>query len=57
MAALNKYGKQTDPAKDWLSGQGARVDEVRQRMANIVETGDLTVSRLAVAAGLLSDLS
>ncbi len=57
VAALNKYGKQTDPAKDWLSGQGARVDEVRQRMANIVETGDLTVSRLAVAAGLLSDLS
>jgi glutamate dehydrogenase len=57
VAALSKYGKQTDPAKDWLVSRGARVDEVRQRMANIVETGDLTVSRLAVAAGLLSDLS
>ncbi|MBZ9656582.1 NAD-glutamate dehydrogenase [Phyllobacterium lublinensis] len=57
VAALSKYGKQNDPAKDWLQSRGARVDEVRQRMANIVETGDLTVSRLAVAAGLLSDLS
>jgi glutamate dehydrogenase len=57
VAALSKYGKQADPAKDWLVSRGARVDEVRQRMANIVETGDLTVSRLAVAAGLLSDLS
>jgi glutamate dehydrogenase len=57
VAALSKFGKQTDPAKDWLVSRGARVDEVRQRMANIVETGDLTVSRLAVAAGLLSDLS
>ncbi len=57
VAALSQYGNQADPAKDWLTNRGARVDEVRQRMANIVETGDLTVSRLAVAAGLLSDLS
>ncbi|PSH60601.1 NAD-glutamate dehydrogenase [Phyllobacterium endophyticum] len=58
VAALTKYGKGGgDPAKDWLASRGAHVDEVRQRMVNIVETGDLTVSRLAVAAGLLSDLS
>ena len=48
VAALSKYGKQADPAKEWLVSRGARVDEVRHRMANIVETGDLTVSRLAV---------
>ncbi|MGH6859785.1 MAG: NAD-glutamate dehydrogenase domain-containing protein, partial [Phyllobacterium sp.] len=57
VAALTQHGKSTDPARDWLAGRGVRVDAVRQRMANIVETGDLTVSRLAVAAGLLSDLS
>ncbi|WP_027231063.1 NAD-glutamate dehydrogenase [Phyllobacterium sp. UNC302MFCol5.2] len=57
VAALSRHGKNADPAKDWLTSRGARVDEVRQRMANIVESGDLTVSRLAVAAGLLSDLS
>lgn len=57
VAALSEHGKKSDPAKEWLAGRGTQVDEVRQRMANIVEGGDLTVSRLAVAAGLLSDLS
>ncbi len=57
VSALTQYGKKSDPAKEWLNSRGARLDELRQRMANIVETGDLTVSRLAVAAGLLSDLS
>jgi len=57
VAALSQHRKTSDPAKDWLASRGGRVDEVRQRMANIVESGDLTVSRLAVAAGLLSDLS
>lgn len=57
VSALTQHGKKADPAKEWLASRGSRLDEVRQRMANIVETGDLTVSRLAVAAGLLSDLS
>jgi glutamate dehydrogenase len=57
VTALTQHGKKPEPAREWLASRGARLDEVRQRMANIVETGDLTVSRLAVAAGLLSDLS
>ncbi|MCX8293169.1 NAD-glutamate dehydrogenase [Phyllobacterium sp. 0TCS1.6A] len=57
VAALTQFGKNAAPAAEWLASRGARIDEVRQRMASIVEAGDLTVSRLAVAAGLLSDLS
>lgn len=35
----------------------ARIEQVKNRMVALTEGGDLTVSRLAVAAGLMSDLA
>ncbi|MCY1249906.1 hypothetical protein D9M72_634840 [compost metagenome] len=57
IAALKKYGKDKDPAVTWFAEDAARIDQVKNRMVALTEGGDLTVSRLAVAAGLMSDLT
>ncbi|WP_425350224.1 NAD-glutamate dehydrogenase [Phyllobacterium phragmitis] len=57
IAALTRFGDEKDPAKAWLAGGNTQVEAIRQRMTALVEDGDLTASRLAVAAGLMSDLA
>jgi len=46
-----------DPVAAWLEAGGVRVARTRERLQALTEGGELTVSRLTVAAGLLSDLS
>ncbi|WP_285668280.1 NAD-glutamate dehydrogenase [Brucella suis] len=57
IAALKRFAKEKDPAAAWLAADGARIEQVKNRMVALTEGGDLTVSRLAVAAGLMSDLA
>jgi glutamate dehydrogenase len=57
IAALKRFAKEKDPAVAWLDADGVRIEQVRNRMVALTEGGDLTVSRLAVAAGLMSDLA
>jgi len=57
IAALKRFAKEKDPAAAWLDADGVRIEQVRNRMVALTEGGDLTVSRLAVAAGLMSDLA
>ncbi|WP_425373774.1 NAD-glutamate dehydrogenase [Phyllobacterium salinisoli] len=57
IAALARFGGEKDPAAAWLAGGNPQVEAIRQRMTALAEGGDLTVSRLAVAAGLMSDLA
>ena len=56
-AALNQFKGENDPVEAWLSAGGERVERARERLHALTEGGDLTVSRLTVAAGLMSDLS
>lgn len=55
--ALAKFKGEADPAQSWLTRDADRIDGVRQRMIALTEGGDLTVSRLAVAAGFMADLA
>ncbi len=55
-AALSHFGKQDDPVATWLEAGGERVARVRDRLQALTEGGELTVSRLTVASGLMSDL-
>ncbi len=55
-AALAAHPKSDDPVGDWLAAGGDAVERTRTRLQNLTEAGDLTVSRLTVAAGLMSDL-
>ncbi|WP_343315110.1 NAD-glutamate dehydrogenase [Brucella sp. BE17] len=57
IAALKRFAKESDPSAAWLVADGARIQQVRSRMVALTEGGDLTVSRLSVAAGLMSDLA
>jgi glutamate dehydrogenase len=57
VAALTGFGKKGDPVAAWLEAGGARLAGTRERLATLTEGGDITVSRLTVAAGLMSDLA
>ncbi len=57
MEALTKFKGDADPVQSWLTRDAERIDGVRQRMIALTEGGDLSVSRLAVAAGFMADLA
>jgi len=57
VAALTAHGAAADPVAAWLEAGGERVARIRERLQALTEGGDLTVSRLSVAAGLMNDLT
>ncbi len=57
VAALTGYGKDADPVAAWLAAGGERIARVRERLQALTEGGDITLSRLSVAAGLIGDLA
>ena len=57
VAAQHGFRKADDPVAAWLEAGGQRVATTRNRLQSLTEGGDLTVSRLSVAAGLMSDLT
>jgi glutamate dehydrogenase len=54
--AKTKDGKADDPVSQWLDAGGDRIGRLRDRLQALTEGGDITVSRLSVAAGLMGDL-
>ncbi|MBX3531159.1 MAG: NAD-glutamate dehydrogenase [Rhizobiaceae bacterium] len=59
MAALKgaKKGKGGDAVASWLAAGGERIARTRERLQALTEGGDISVSRLSVAAGLMADLA
>ena len=57
VSALLGFAGESDPVSAWVQAGGDRVARTRERLQALTEGGDLTVSRLTVAAGLMSDLS
>lgn len=59
VAALQGAGKAAtgaDAVSVWLEAGGDRLARLRERLQALTEGGDITVSRLSVAAGLMGDL-
>ncbi|MBZ9675466.1 NAD-glutamate dehydrogenase [Mesorhizobium sp. ES1-1] len=56
-AALTAHADAADPVAAWLEAGGERVAPIRERLQALTEGGDITVSRLSVASGLMSDLT
>jgi len=56
-AALAGHGKEADPVAAWLDAGGERIAKTRERLQALTEAGDISVARLSVAAGLMSDLA
>ncbi len=57
VSALTAAGKSDDPVAAWLDRGGERVARARERLVALTEGAELTVSRLSVASGLMSDLT
>jgi len=56
IAALRAPGS-GEPVARWLSAGGERLTRVRDRLQALTESGEITVSRLTVASGLMTDLA
>ncbi len=57
IAALSAAATAADPVAAWLDAGGERIARIRERLQALTEGGEITVSRLSVAAGLMSDLA
>ena len=56
-AALTSHGKDAEPVQAWMATDKTRVDRIGKELASIVDSGEPSISKLAVAAGLLGDLA
>ncbi|WP_336055283.1 NAD-glutamate dehydrogenase [Nitratireductor sp. CH_MIT9313-5] len=57
VAAIRANPEADDPAVLWVESGGERVARVRDRLTSLIDTGDISVSKLTVASGLMADLS
>jgi glutamate dehydrogenase len=56
-AALEAFPTKEAPVAEWIDAGGERISRTRERLQGLTEGGDITVSRLTVAAGLMADLA
>ena len=57
ISALSGFADSADPVDAWLDACGDRIARTRERLQALTEGGDITLSRLSVASGLMSDLT
>ena len=57
VSALCRHDKAEDPVAAWIEAGGSRVARARERLQALTEGGDLSLSRLTVAAGMMADLA
>jgi glutamate dehydrogenase len=57
VAALTAHAKEADPVRAWIAAGGERIQRIRERLQALTEGGDVTVSKLSVASGLMTDLA
>ena len=57
LGAFGVRGQADQPVGAWLEAGGERIARTRERLQALTEGGDITVSRLSVASGLMSDLT
>ncbi|MBW3099180.1 NAD-glutamate dehydrogenase [Pseudohoeflea coraliihabitans] len=56
-AALAAHADHSDPFGRWRSDNEARIGHVTGQIMHLAESGELTVAKLTVAAGMVSDLA
>jgi glutamate dehydrogenase len=57
VSALVDHKDASDPAGAWLEAGGQRIARTRERLQALTEGGEISVSRLTVAAGMMTDLT
>ncbi len=54
---LSAYSGKDSPAERWFDDGRERLEYRRERLATLVDSGEITLARLTVASGMLSDLA
>ena len=57
VSALSAHGKSDNLVARWLDAGGVRASRTNDRIRDLIDGGEITLSRLTVAAGLMSDLA
>ncbi|KQQ78490.1 NAD-glutamate dehydrogenase [Rhizobium sp. Leaf321] len=57
IAVLTEHRKDKKPVEAWIAGDRLRVNRIGAELMSLSESGDLTLSKISVAAGLLGDLA
>ncbi|MBP2563035.1 glutamate dehydrogenase [Neorhizobium galegae] len=57
IAALTAHPKEKKPLEAWVGGDRMRVNRIGAELVTLSESGELTLPKITVAAGLLSDLA
>ncbi|MDP3895182.1 MAG: NAD-glutamate dehydrogenase [Mesorhizobium sp.] len=57
VSALTRHGTDREPVAAWIEAGGERIARARERLQALTEAGDISVSKLSVAAGLMNDLT
>ncbi|KHJ53484.1 NAD-glutamate dehydrogenase [Aureimonas altamirensis] len=54
---LTRFGQSDDPVAAWAAEEGDKIDRIAERISELVGSGETSVARLTLAAGLLMDLA
>ena len=57
MAVLDYHGKERQPMETWHASDRVRVNRVAAELASLSDSGEIGLAKIAVAAGILSDLA
>jgi glutamate dehydrogenase len=57
VVALTSYPKDKNPAFAWHAQDRIRINRIGAELTSLTESGELSLSKIAVAAGLLTDLA
>ncbi|MFN3545886.1 MAG: NAD-glutamate dehydrogenase [Mesorhizobium sp.] len=57
ISVLAGHRDAADPVDAWLDAGGQQMTRARERLQALTESGDISVSRLTVAAGIMTDLA
>ncbi|QPB19602.1 NAD-glutamate dehydrogenase [Rhizobium sp. 007] len=57
ISALSEHGKEKLPVQAWHGVDRIRINRIAEELSNLSDSGDPTLARITVAAGLLTDLA
>jgi len=57
VSVLTRNKGEKNPFAAWQAGEGERFSKVAGRLSSLTETGEATLAKISVAAGMLSDLA
>jgi len=54
--ALASHPVSDDPVGDWIDAERARIERARNQISALTESGEITLAKMTVAAGMMRDL-